>query len=60
MNAAQKAVLVRLREIVEETPKSGAWSAGGRSLHVSAFARAFEARADDMLKARSARRAGGN
>ena len=47
MNAAQKALLVRLREIVEETPKSGAVSAGGRPLHVSGFARGIEGRAED-------------
>jgi hypothetical protein len=47
VNAAQKALLVRLREIVEETPRSGALTAGGRSLHVSGFARALEGRAED-------------
>ena len=47
MNPAQNALLVRLREIVEETPNSGALTAGGRPLHVSAFARAVEARAED-------------
>ena len=47
MNPAQKALLVRLREIVEETPKSGALNAGNRPLHMSAFARALEGRAED-------------
>ena len=47
MNPAQKALLVRLREIVEETPKSGALNAGNRPLHVSGFARALEGRAED-------------
>ena len=46
MNRAQNALLVRLREIVEETPNSGALTAGGRPLRVSAFARAVEARAE--------------
>jgi hypothetical protein len=47
VNPAQKALLVRLREIVEETPKSGALTAGNRPLHVSGLARALEGRADD-------------
>ena len=47
MNGAQKALLVRFREIVEETPKSGALTAGGRPLRVSGFARALEGRAED-------------
>jgi len=47
VNSAQKALLARLREIVEETPKSGALNAGNRPLHVSGFARALEGRADD-------------
>ena len=47
MNSAQKALLTRLREIVEETPGSGAVNAGNRPLHVSGFARALERRAED-------------
>lgn len=47
MNDAQKALLHRLREIVEETPKSGAVNAGGRPLHITRFAQAVEARVDD-------------
>ena len=47
MNHAQKALLVRLREIVEATPQSGAVNAGNRPLHVSAFSRALESRAED-------------
>ena len=47
MNHAQKALLVRLREIVDETPKSGAVNAGNRPLHGSGFARAIEERAED-------------
>jgi hypothetical protein len=47
VNGAQKALLARLREIIDETPNSGALTAGGRPLQVSAFARAVEARADD-------------
>ena len=47
MNHAQKALLVRLRQIVEETPQSGALTAGNRALQVSGFARAVEGRAND-------------
>ena len=47
MNPAQKALLARLREIVEEAPKSGALNAGNRPLHMSGFARALEGRAED-------------
>jgi hypothetical protein len=47
VNRAQEALLVRLREIVEETPASGAVNAGDRPLHVSGLARAVEARAED-------------
>ena len=47
MTPAQEALLVRFREIVEETPTSGALNAGGKPLHLSAFARAVESRADD-------------
>ncbi|MGK2938427.1 MAG: hypothetical protein ACSLFR_11580 [Solirubrobacteraceae bacterium] len=47
MNDAQKALLARLRELVEETPKSGAVTAAGHPLHVSQFSTAIESRADD-------------
>lgn len=47
MNAAQKALLARLREIIQETPKSGALNAGKRPLYVSRFSQAVEARARD-------------
>jgi hypothetical protein len=47
VNPAQKALLERLREIVEETPKSGALNAGNRTLYVTRFAQAVEARAED-------------
>lgn len=47
MNTAHKALLARLREIVEETPKSGALNAGKRPLYVTRFAQAVERRADD-------------
>jgi hypothetical protein len=47
VNPAQKALLIRLREIVEETPMSGALNASSRPLHVSGFARAIEGRAED-------------
>jgi hypothetical protein len=36
-----------LRELVEETPKSGALNAGGRPLYINRFSRAVEARAED-------------
>ncbi len=47
MNRAQKALLARLREIVEQTPKSGALNAGKRPLYVTRFAQAVERRAED-------------
>jgi hypothetical protein len=47
VNDAQKALLDRLREIVEETPKSGALNAAKRPLHVTQFAQAVERRAED-------------
>lgn len=47
VNNAQKALLYRLREIVEETPKSGALNAAGQPLHVHRFKQAVERRADD-------------
>lgn len=47
MNAAHRALLSRLREIVEETPRSGALNAAKRPLHITRFAQAVEARADD-------------
>jgi hypothetical protein len=47
VNRAQKALLDRLRYIIEETPKSGALNAGKRPLYVTRFARAVEARAND-------------
>lgn len=47
VNTAQKALLTRLRELVEETPKSGAVTAAGHPLHVSQFSVAIESRADD-------------
>jgi hypothetical protein len=47
VNQAQKALLGRLRELIEETPKSGALNTANRPLHVTSFARAVEARADD-------------
>jgi hypothetical protein len=39
--------LARLREIIEETPKSGALNAGKRPLHVTRLAQAVERRAED-------------
>ena len=47
MNHAQKALLDRLREIIEETPKSGALNAAEQPLYVSRFAQAVERRAKD-------------
>lgn len=47
VNDAQTALLARLRELVEETPTSGAVTAAGRPLHVSQFSQAIESRADD-------------
>jgi hypothetical protein len=47
VNRAQKALLDRLRELIEETPKSGAVNAAKRPLYVTRFAQAVKARADD-------------
>jgi hypothetical protein len=47
VNAGQTALLIRLRELVEETPKSGALNAGKRVLHITRFAQAVERRAED-------------
>ena len=47
MNPAQQALLTRLREIVVETPNSGAVNAAGRPLRITRFAPAVERRADD-------------
>lgn len=47
VNSAQTALLARLREIIEETPKSGALDAGKRPLRVTRFQQAVERRADD-------------
>lgn len=47
VNHAQKSLLDRLRELVEETPKSGALNAAKRPLYVSRFAQAVERRASD-------------
>jgi hypothetical protein len=47
VNQAQKALLHRLHEIIEETPRSGALNAGKRPLYVHRFKQAVDARADD-------------
>jgi hypothetical protein len=47
VNDAQKALLDRLREIIEETPKSGALNAAKQPLYVTRFAQAVERRAQD-------------
>src|ERR1700712_239506 len=47
MNDAQTSLLARLRQLVDETPTSGALNAGGRPLHITRFAQAVEARAED-------------
>jgi hypothetical protein len=47
VNDAQNALLARLREIVEQTPSSGAQTAAGKPLHLTHVAKAIENRADD-------------
>jgi hypothetical protein len=47
VNDAQKALLARLRDVVDETPKSGALNAAGQPLYVNRFSQAIEARAED-------------
>ena len=47
VNNAQKALLDRLRELVEETPKSGALNAAKQPLYVTRFAQAVARRAND-------------
>jgi hypothetical protein len=47
VNDAQRALLERLRELVIETPKSGALNAGKQPYHPTRFAQAVERRADD-------------
>ena len=47
VNDAQKALLARLREIVEEAPRSGAQTAAGNPLHLTHVAKAIENRTDD-------------
>jgi hypothetical protein len=47
VNAAQRALLARLRELVIETPASGALNAGKKPYHPTRFAQAVERRAED-------------
>jgi hypothetical protein len=47
VNPAQKALLARLRDLIVETPKSGALNAAKKPLYVTRFAQAVERRADD-------------
>jgi hypothetical protein len=47
VNDAQNALLARLRELVEQTPRSGAQTSGGKPLHLTHVAKAVENRADD-------------
>jgi hypothetical protein len=47
VDEAQKALLGCLRELIAETPKSGALNAGKKPLHVTRFAQAVERRAGD-------------
>ena len=47
VNAAQKALLARLGELVVETPKSGALNTAKKPLYVTRFAQAVERRAED-------------
>jgi hypothetical protein len=47
VNDAQRALLARLRELVTETPASGALNAGNRPYHPTRFAQAVERRSED-------------
>ena len=47
MNTAQAALLARLREVVAETPPSGAGGADAKPYHPTRFAQAIERRAED-------------
>jgi hypothetical protein len=47
VNDAQKALLARLRELIDETPKSGASNAAGNPLYITRFAQAIERRSED-------------
>jgi len=47
VNDGHKALLARLRELVEETPRSGALNAGRKPLYIHRFAQAVENRAQD-------------
>ena len=47
MNDAQNALLTRLREIVEEAPRSGAQTAAGKPLNLTHVSKAVENRMDD-------------
>jgi len=47
VNDAQKALLERLRELVIETPTSGAVNAAKKPLHITRFGQAVERRAED-------------
>ena len=47
MNDAENALLSRLREIVEEVPRSGAETAAGKPLYLTHVSKAIENRADD-------------
>jgi hypothetical protein len=47
VNAAQKTLLARLRDLIVETPKSGALNAAKKPLYVTRFAQAVERRAED-------------
>jgi hypothetical protein len=47
VNEAQTALLDRLRELIDETPRSGALNAAKQPLYVTRFAQAVERRAKD-------------
>ncbi len=47
MNSGQEALLERLRQIVKETPTSGALNVAKQPLHVNRFAQAVERRSAD-------------
>jgi hypothetical protein len=44
---AQRALLARLRELIDETPASGALNSGKKPYHPTRFGQAIERRADD-------------
>lgn len=47
VNDAQNALLARLREVIEQAPRSGATTAAGKPLNLTHVSKAVENRADD-------------